>query len=368
MSRLNDEYNQLASEIKDADAIRLPSPSLNWALGNGGFVEGKIGIMYGPESSGKSLLGLLTLIQIQKKYPKGFCLLFDTEFSFNKDWFIKLGGDPKRLILRQTNDPVEIFDYWYGELLELLQEGLPLKGIMLDSIRNIVYPKDMKDVSTKFIQGGTGANYLPSVLKRVVPVVRRYNIPTIFVQQVTEELDMFKKLRNPYNIPDGRALKHTGDYFMLVEKIENKKSILTSGKDMTGSDYQVGHKVRVKIKKNRTGAPYRTAEFTLEYAKGIVNKDEEIYELGKSLNIIRHPINENGKENKMMWETEWTDPIRGENKMKELVSSDDKLKQKILDACSEVNEEINNKRNEEKKSDLEHKLDEEITKQEENKK
>ena len=331
MTRLNDDFNKLVSEIDKApEIIKMPTPSLNWALGNGGFVEGKLAVMYGPESGGKSLLGILTLIEIQKKYPEGFCLLFDAEYSFNKEWFIKLGGDPDRLIVRQTNDPVQIFDYWYGELLEHLQDGLPLKGIMLDSVRSIVYPKDMKDVSTKMVQGGTGAAYLPNVLKRIVPIIREYGILTLFIQQVSEELDMFKKINNPFVIPDGRALKHNADYFIEVTKIETKEGKVVSGKNMIGANQQIGHKVRMKIKKNRTRAPYRPAQFTLIYEKGISNISEEIYNLAKSLGIIFHPKGESNQ----MWKFADYDSIRGEAKMKQWVEDNPKIQEEIMEACN----------------------------------
>jgi len=335
MTRLNDDFNKVVSEMDiKLEAIKLPSPSLNWALGNGGLVEGKLAVMYGPESGGKSLLGILTLIEIQKKYPEGFCLLFDAEFSFNKEWFIKLGGDPERLIVRQTNDPVQIFDYWYGELLELLQEGMPLKGIMLDSVRSIVYPKDLKDISTKMIQGGTGAAYLPNVLKRIVPIIRQYSITTIFIQQVSEELDMYKKMSNPYVIPDGRALKHNADYFIEVTKIETKDGKVVNGKNMIGADNQIGHKVRMKIKKNRTGSPYRPAQFTLIYEKGISNIEEEVYGLAKSLGVIFHPEGESGQ----MWQFSNYDSIRGEANMKKWVLENPKIQQEIIEACNNVTE------------------------------
>ncbi len=346
MSRLDDGFNKLAEDLnKNIEVIKTPSPSLNWALGNGGFVEGRLAVLYGPESGGKTLLGLLTLIEIQKKYPEGYCLLFDCEYAFNKEWFIKLGGDPKRLILRQTNDPTKIFDYWWGELLELLQEGLPLKGIMLDSVKSIVYPKDIKEVSTKMVQGGTGAAYLPGVLKRIVPIIREYGILTLFIQQVSEELDMYKKLKNPYVISDGRSLKHNADWFIEVIKVETKENAIFDGKNMIGADNQIGHKVRMKVKKNRLGAPYRAAEFSIKYKEGVCNTADEIVDLAISLGVIYHPGKEDGKINNQMWQFSNYDPIRGEDSMRKWVISNPKIQEEIVNSFNSISNEQNEKRN-----------------------
>jgi len=67
MTQLTKDFGMIAENIPEMEVVALPSPSLNWALGNGGIGEGKAVCFYGPESGGKSLLSLLTMIEIQKK-------------------------------------------------------------------------------------------------------------------------------------------------------------------------------------------------------------------------------------------------------------------------------------------------------------
>lgn len=347
MTSLVRDFGQAADSMKSlsTDVVKLASPSLNWAVGNGGLVEGKVAVCFGPESGGKSLLAQLTMIEIQKKYPDSIVVYFDTEYSFNRDWFKQLGGDLSRAYVRQSNDPVKIFDYMWGEMLELLQDGCPIKGIVIDSVRNIAYPKDIRKVSTDVIMGGSGANYLPAAFKRMVPIVRQYSILTMLVTQVGEELDMYKKAKNPWTIPDGRALKHTADYMLQVEKLDTKENIMEDGETIMGSAAQVGHKVRVKCKKNRTNAPNRIAEFWLRYDRGIVRQGEEIYELGKSLGIVRHPINPaTGKENNGYWQIGDKEPIKGEENTKNFVSVHPDIQDYIMNLCFKVDDSAVNSR------------------------
>lgn len=341
MSKLEDDFAKVASTMpKPSDSvIQLPSPSFNWMVGNGGITEGKAACFFGPESGGKSLLAQLVLISLQKKHPESIQILIDAEFSFNPDWFQKLGGDLDRLLVKQTNDPLHIFDWMEKDVLAMLQDGAPINGLMIDSVKSIRYPGDHKSKTTDITMGGSGAKYLGPAFKGLLPIVRKYSITTLLIQQVYEEMDQYKKMNNPWLIPDGRALKHFCDYMLQVERIDTKAGRLEDGKNMVGGANQVGHKVRVKGKKNRVGAPYRVAEFSLQYDSGIVDTENEIYELAKSMGIIYHPISPTtGKPNNMMWTFKDHDPIKGEANMKQHVTGDPALLHEVYQACLAADE------------------------------
>lgn len=366
MAKLTKDFGTIADdmEISKEQIIEMPSPSLNWAVGNGGIIEGKSLCLYGPESGGKSLLMQLMIKEIQMKDPEAIAILFDAEYSFNKYWFEKLGGDPKRLIVRQTNNPLKIFDYIEHDLYQMVQDGAPVKAIAIDSVKSIRYPKDHKKQSTDLTMGGGGASYLGPALKAVLPVIREHNITTLMVQQVYEELDPMKALSNPYKIPDGRALKHFCDYMLQVERIDAKKGkIYDAEMKEFGSDrnsLQVGHEVKVKVKKNRCGAPFRTAKFKLSYDSGIIGTHEELAELAKSLGVAFHPIGPSGKPNNQMWQIGDHDPVRGWDNFVEWLGSDVMIVNELIDACNGVSDEKSKQRNEELKddSDIDLNLDE----------
>lgn len=337
LSRMTSEFGMLASELKNLALPPVPSrsPSLNWATSIGGFQPGKISVLYGPEQSGKSLLAMMAIADVQKKDPDAIFVWFDAEYSFNLPLFIKIGGDPTRLVYRKSNDPLKIFDYIGGEMLELLQEGAPIRGIVIDSIKAIRYPKEanMKQTTDQKM-GGTGASYLPSTLKLVLPVISDFNLLTFFIQQVTMEMDPMKALRNPYVITEGKALKHAADLMLEIVKLDTKNSVIESGETITGAAQQTGHKVRVKVKKNRLGIPARMAQFTYHYDRGIIDTASEIFELAKSIGVVFHPVNStSGKENTQMWQFGNYDPVRGEDNMKAVVLASKKMQEEIMEAC-----------------------------------
>lgn len=337
LKKLTSDFGVVAAELNTSLPPPVPtrSPSLNWATGIGGFQPGKISVLYGPESAGKSLLAMMAIADVQKVDPEAIFIWFDAEFSFNLPLFIKIGGDPNRLIIRKTNDPLKIFDYIGGELLEFLQDGAPIRGIVIDSIKSIRYPKEtnMKQTTDQKM-GGTGASYLPSALKLILPVIAEYNLLTFFIQQVTMEIDPMKALRNPFVITEGKALKHAADIMLEITKLDTKAGILEAGKTISGAAQQVGHIVRIKVKKNRLGAPARMAQFTWHYNKGVINTAEEIFELGKTLGIVYHPINPaTGKPNPQMWQVGTHEPIRGEANIREWVVENKEIQDEIMRAA-----------------------------------
>lgn len=336
MNKLTADFGMIAADINDKLPPVVPtrSPSLNWATSVGGFQPGKVNVLYGPESSGKSLLAMMAIADEQKRDKDAIFIWFDAEFSFNLPLFKKIGGDDKRLVIRKSNDPLKIFDYIGGELLEALQEGAPIRGIVIDSIKSIRYPKEanMKQTTDQKM-GGTGASYLPSALKLVIPVIAEYNLMTFFIQQVTMEIDPMKALRNPFVITEGKALKHAADLMLEIVKLDTKAGVIESGENIHGGAQQTGHKVRIKVKKNRLGQPARTAQFTYHYDNGIVDTATEIFELGKSLGIIFHPVNpETGKENVQMWQVGNHAPIRGEANMLAFVQASKDVQDEIMNA------------------------------------
>lgn len=339
LSKMSSDFGMAASELKTALPPVLPtrSPSLNWALDIGGFQPGKIYVPYGPESAGKSLLAMMAIADYQKRDPEAIFVWFDAEFSFNLKLFVKIGGDPERLYLRRTNDPVMIFDYMKGEMKEMLQEGAPIRGFVIDSIKSILYPKEQNmKKTTDQKMGGTGASYLPTALKWVIPVVAEYNLLAFLIQQVTMEIDPMKALRNPYVITEGKALKHAADTMLEITKLDTKKGVLESGKALSGSAHQVGHVIRVKIKKNRLGRPARVAQFAYHYDKGVINAGEEVFDLAKTLGVIFHPVSESsGKMNASMWQFGSYPAIKGEDNMKAWVTANADIQEEIMDACFE---------------------------------
>ena len=72
MSKICADFGTVAESLPSnlLPVIPTRSPSLNWATANGGFQPGKISVLYGIESSGKSLLAMMAVADYQKETKK----------------------------------------------------------------------------------------------------------------------------------------------------------------------------------------------------------------------------------------------------------------------------------------------------------
>ena len=316
----NDEKNILASKAEAMELLELPSPSLNWALP---LNYGLATCFYGPEGSGKSLLSMLALGSAMSKDPEMIGVLISTEMRAPEpDRLRLLGVDPDRLIIRCANELHDVFDWIQSEdsnfknqdgtkggpgLKYLLNEGAPIRFLAIDSIKAIRGPKESNaDSVTKDIMGDL-SKYLNPSLKGMLPIIRKYKILTVLVQQVNMNLDAdeVKYQNKKWVIPSGQSLKHFCETMALVEKVTSKDSKIfdESMKSIRELPVQMGHTIRVRVDKNNLGCPNREAEFRIHYTKGYVQPGLEVGELAANLGVIFHPLNaETGKPIVNQWQ------------------------------------------------------------------
>jgi len=290
LSKLQKDADKLAIGSREPWVAQFPSPGVNYLFGKEqGMQAGYSMLLYGPPKSGKSLLAFAAAGQLHKDDPEAIVLHFDTEYRDNVDTWEKVFNiDSSRFIKRITNNPVEIFDYIANDVKAMLQEGAPIKMIIIDSLAMIEYPKEAnKDKSTDFVIGDAGS-YLGPAMKMILPVIRSFKVATILCQHVRMNMDPNTSKYRPWIIPGGVALKHSVEYWMLASKIESKdsKQFDSDKKDGSGNLIQTGHAIRVKMEENSLGPQNRAVEIDLSYSQGLINQQEQIATLAINMGII----------------------------------------------------------------------------------
>lgn len=286
------------------DVIKTGSPSLDYALGIGGMPRGRIIQLAGKESSGKTLLSLLCMKSWLDENPDNTVMFIDAEYTYDASWARQLGVDTRRVIVAKTNDAKKIFEGLLGKttvnkntgkssksvkgVLDLVKEGEDPKFknlglIVLDSVAAMNTPMEV-DAAIGKQNMAPMPRFLSTELKKLTPAVAEANVAMIFINQVRVNPGVM--YGNPEDSPGGKALKHACSVMINMAPINSADSRIEDDNEVV-----IGHKVRAKIQKNKVGAPFREAVYTIKYTEGLVNKEEELLDLAIICGVITRPNN-----------------------------------------------------------------------------
>ena len=321
MSKLQD-LGFAADCTQDAyrDSIQTPSPQFNFALGCGsrtgrhGIPRGFSALFGGHPKGGKTAAIYATIGQLHQDDPEAFVIRFDTELkesaAMTPDQLRMWGIDPTRYICYETNSPDEIFDRIRYGIAEMVEAGLPLALVVIDSVNEISGKR------AAIAEAGVGSGKKPSILnwslgdhaailqegfKVILPFLRRNRVACILTCHVGAEFDEQAKMRDEWKLKVAKGLQHQVEIWLTMNKIESqagKRSAVLedrsyidkeAGVDVLNKGDAFANRFRLTVKGNSFAPPGRTAEFTYHFGKGFWATAEEVFLLGKNRQVLRPP-------------------------------------------------------------------------------
>ena len=247
------------------DAISTGALSLDLALGVGGVPRGRIIEIFGPESSGKTTLVYHIIAEAQAR--GGVCAFIDAEHAIDPIYAQKIGVDTDELLISQPD---------YGEqaleIVDILTRSAAVDIVAVDSVAALV-PRTELEGQMGEMQVGLQARLMSQALRKLAGNLNRANTVCLFTNQIREKVGV--QFGSPETQPGGRALKFYSSQRLDLRRIETLKE---------GTE-AVGNRVRVKVVKNKVAAPFKQAEFDVDYGEGISN-ESCILELGVENDIV----------------------------------------------------------------------------------
>ena len=248
------------------EVISTGSISLDMALGLGGIPRGRIIEIYGPESSGKTTLGLHIIAEAQKN--GGIAAYIDVEHALDPIYSSHLGVNVDEMYVSQPDTGEQAL-----EITDALVRSTAVDVIVLDSVAALV-PRAEIEGEMGDSQVAMQARLMSQALRKLAGAIGKSGCSVVFINQLREKVGVF--FGNPEVTPGGRALKFYSSIRIDLRRVETIKL----------GDRAVGNRVRARVVKNKVAPPFKVAHFDLMFDHGI-SREADLLDLSVEQGLMK---------------------------------------------------------------------------------
>ena len=289
-----------SNKTVNVDVISTGALTLDHALGVGGIPRGRITEIYGHEASGKTTLTLHIIAEAQK--AGGYAAFIDAEHALDPTYASALGVDIDNLYISQPNSGEEAL-----EILEKVVSSTAFDIVVIDSVAALVSRAELAgDIGDAHI--ALQARLMSHALRKLTAIISNTNTAVIFINQLRQNIATTGYGAGPTETTTGgKALKFYSSVRLDIRRTEWIKK----------GDETIGHKVKIKVVKNKLSAPFKVVNLEIIFGHGI-STEGLLIDLAMEAKIITRSgawFYYNGEQ-----------IAQGKEKVREILASDTKMR------------------------------------------
>lgn len=242
----------LGENPRYVEKVKTNRPSIDF-LTDGGFPKGRMVLIAGEKSAGKSSLTIQMADLIGDKI-----LYIDTEATLTSDYLESLGTDPSKFghAIPESTE----------QMCNIIRKEIPnYDVIVVDSINNSASIEQLQKNAEERTMANR-ATVLSAQLPIMISLCNQYNTTLIILSQVRQNMNKVNMYSPDTIIPGGESLHHNSSMTIELKPATKKKSKESDELDLY--DTITGRMVRMTCTKNKVGKPFRTVEMEFTYGAG----------------------------------------------------------------------------------------------------
>lgn len=325
------EGTMLMASDPSLEIIRIPSGL--WAVDailGGGFPRNRFVEVYGSASVGKTYLALMLIANAQKLGLR--CAFVDVEKTFDPIFAAAIGVDLDKLAFHTQVHGARVVDF-----METLLRSKLYDVIVMDSIASLLPLPEFENDMEAGSYGMEQAKLMSKALRKLTAA----NSQTVmfFINQTREAVGVM--FGSKTLAPGGRAMSHYAGIRIEMVRTESLKRKGRSVDHKTGeikdnSDVVYGHRVLVRVPKDKTGGialPNAETTFVFNYEKSKHDHLEDLIYLGSLYGLIHQK--KKGKAT-VWWLEDYEDEAQtGRNRFKKWLRKNRAVREELEEILTE---------------------------------
>jgi recombination protein RecA len=233
----------------------IPTGSLvlDYALGTGGLVEGRLSEWYGWDDVGKTTMALIAVAEAQRKYPDRMVAYIDMENKLDLDWAVAHGVNLSRFWPYWPKTAEDVAD----ATTDFVKEHF-VSMLVVDSIGAMISRVEMEKQADEATVAVV-ARIVTRMVKAATSQARQHKPVVILINQLRSEIRAAGRGGNGTTRPGGNALR-----FQTTTRLKLSYTDEPAMKAQShGDSIEVAREIGIQVERNKCALKGRVAKIKL---------------------------------------------------------------------------------------------------------